>query len=98
MGQDPLTDQDHPDDFRYDLAQEELNEYTAAESKKQILDSLCDQQYVLFGTVLAHGLGGIFWDAFCEIHWSNMTKSPNPDGGKAIKGEDYEPPILEVFI
>ncbi len=39
----------------------------------------------------------VFWDAFEEVHRSNMTKENNGNG-KAIKGKDYSPPDLKTFI
>ena len=35
--------------------------------------------------------------AYAEVHRSNMSKTPNP-GGKAIKGEGYQPAQMEQFV
>lgn len=40
-----------------------------------IVDHLCDIQYVLSGTVIEFGLTEVFDKAFDEVHRSNMTKS-----------------------
>lgn len=97
------------------LAQEELEEYKTAcinENHLEILDSLVDQAYILFGTVVAHGLQDVFEAAFEEVHRSNMAKlvdgKPLINGvnahddtrpqGKVLKPEGWTPPNLKQFL
>lgn len=86
--------------LRYDLAQEELEEYMDAvivDDLVEVLDSLVDQAYILFGTVNAHGLAEKFLKAFDLVHENNMSKL-DKDGnvlknefGKVIKPEGFIP-------
>lgn len=64
--------------LRIDLMQEELDEIKKAIQDKdypELLDGLCDLQYVLLGTVLEFGLQDMFNIAFKEVHKSNMSKA-----------------------
>ena len=64
--------------LRIDLMQEELDEIKKAIQDKnypELLDGLCDLEYVLLGTVLEFGLQDIFNIAFKEVHKSNMSKA-----------------------
>ena len=92
---------------RYDLGKEELDEYLEAVEAGdivEILDALVDQAYILFGTVIKHGLQDKFARAFNLVHENNMTKldengnailAPN---GKIIKPDNFVPVDLsEVF-
>ena len=102
--------------LREKLMAEENSEYLeACESKDLIgvLDAICDMQYILFGTVIAHGLEDVFVDAFKEVHRSNMSKLDS-DGrpvingvqvfdvskpmGKILKSSLYSPPNIEKFL
>lgn len=63
--------------LRIDLIAEELEELRKAAYQKdvvEVLDALCDLQYVLTGTVLEFGMQNIFEAAFNEVHDSNMSK------------------------
>lgn len=63
--------------LRYDLGKEELDEYIMAVGEDdliEILDSLADQLYILFGTVCKHGLQNHIVDAFNLVHQNNMLK------------------------
>ncbi|KKM67128.1 hypothetical protein LCGC14_1474310 [marine sediment metagenome] len=92
--------------FRFDLINEELHEYDAAVQKGdkvEVLDSLCDLAYVVMGTVLAHGMGDVFDQAFAEVHRSNMAKFPGgvvtrEPNGKIVKPDSWSPPNLEQFV
>lgn len=71
-----------PDDkrcaLRVELLQEELNELKEAIEQKdivEIVDALCDLQYVLSGAILEFGLGKDFDRCFSEVHQSNMSKA-----------------------
>ncbi len=64
--------------LRIDLMREELNEIEEAIKNKD-LPNLCkeiqDLKYVVNGTILAFGLGGMDSEAFKEVHRSNMSKT-----------------------
>ena len=65
--------------FVYDFIMEELQEYKEACEKGdivEILDALCDINYVSLGNgTMLHGLKGHIWDAYQEVQASNMSKS-----------------------
>lgn len=93
--------------LRYNLAQEELDEYLQAcikGDKVAILDSLIDQLYVLLGTFLRHGFQNQAIDAFTEVHNSNLSKLDENfkpvtrEDGKIIKSKNYRKPELSKFI
>lgn len=65
-------------DLRVNLLQEELNELKEAirnNDLTEVLDALCDLQYVLSGAVLEFGLKDIFDQSFDEVQRSNMSKA-----------------------
>jgi predicted HAD superfamily Cof-like phosphohydrolase len=65
-------------ELRVELIRSELAELEAAMAagdKVEVLDALCDLQYVLSGTVHECGMGLIFEEAFREVHRSNMSKT-----------------------
>lgn len=65
-------------DLRKKLLREEVEEFCAGvdhEDLLEILDALCDIQYVLAGAILEFGFGNNFMLAFKEVHRSNMSKS-----------------------
>lgn len=92
---------------RYDLGKEELDEYLEAVEDGnivEILDALVDQAYILFGTVIKHGLQDKFERAFNLVHKNNMTKldengnailAPN---GKIIKPDSFVPVDLSSIF
>ena len=93
--------------LRFDLIFEESREYLDAcksGSVVDIADALGDQLYIIYGTILKHGLQDKIEDIFKEIHRSNMSKL-NSDGmpiyredGKILKGPFYsKPDILSVL-
>lgn len=93
--------------LRYDLMEEENNEYLEAcmnDDKVEIADALGDQLYILLGTINTHGMGYIIEDVFEEIHASNMSKldeNNQPiyrEDGKILKGKDYFRPDLKQFF
>ena len=69
-------------------------------------DGLLDAVYVLIGTASALGLN--FGEGFAEVHRSNMSKTPPPEGTETNpgnkyhvhnpKGEGYTPPNLESLL
>ena len=93
--------------LRLDLLKEELEELDIAINERdtiEVLDALCDLQYVLDGAKLALGFHKVFDAAFAEVHRSNMSKL-GEDGrpiyredGKVMKGPNYSPPNLESIL
>jgi predicted HAD superfamily Cof-like phosphohydrolase len=75
--------------LRYVLGKEELDEYIEAvnqEDMVEILDSLADQLYILFGTVCKHGLQDHIGYAFDLVHQNNMSKL-GPDGNPILRAD-----------
>lgn len=71
-------------------------------SRAHLLKEMADLQYVLSGMAVAFGLP--LEEAFERVHESNMSKL-GPDGkpiyredGKALKGPNYQPPVLDDLI
>ncbi len=61
--------------LRYSLLAEENNEYLEAVEKNDLVgiaDALGDQLYIIYGTILKHGLQHKIEEVFREIHRSNM--------------------------
>lgn len=81
---------------RIELLREEFeDEYVPAARSGdlvQIADALADMAYVIFGTAVTYGIP--LDRVLDEVHRSNMTKSPNPSGGKFLKGPSYSPPDI----
>ena len=84
--------------MRLAILEEEVAELRAAVEDGdliEVLDALCDIQYVLDGTFLEFGLHGFKQDAMEEVHASNMSKlgaDGRPvlrDDGKVLKGPDF---------
>jgi predicted HAD superfamily Cof-like phosphohydrolase len=79
----------HIYELRHRLMQEENDEYLEACDKGDltlIADALGDKMYILFGTIISHGLQHKIEELFAEIHRSNMSKLD--DEGKPIYRED----------
>jgi len=75
--------------LRYNLIKEENEEYLDACKEGDIVeiaDALGDQLYILFGTILKHGLQHKIEEVYDEIHRSNMSKLD--ENGKPIFRED----------
>lgn len=75
--------------LRYNLIKEENDEYLEACKNGdlvEIADALGDQLYILFGTILKHGLQHKIEEVFDEIQRSNMSKLD--EDGKPIYRED----------
>ena len=82
----------------------ELREAAEAGDIVEVLDALCDIQYVLDGTFLEFGLHKHKQAAFNEVHSSNMSKL-GEDGqpllredGKVLKGPNFSPPDLAGIL
>ncbi|WP_253913349.1 nucleoside triphosphate pyrophosphohydrolase family protein [Pseudoruegeria sp. HB172150] len=94
-------------DMRISILEEEvqeLREAVAAGDLVEVLDALCDIQYVLDGTFLEFGMHGVKTEAVAEVHASNMSKL-GADGrpvlredGKVLKGPNFRPPDLARFL
>ncbi|TAH39215.1 MAG: hypothetical protein EYC69_13575 [Bacteroidetes bacterium] len=94
--------------LRHKLMAEENDEYLEACEKKDltlIADALGDKMYILFGTIIAHGLQHKIEEVFDEIHRSNMSKldeNNQPiyrEDGKIMKSDLYfTPDIRQVLL
>lgn len=65
-------------ELRINLLQEELNELKEAIEENdlvEVIDALCDIQYVLSGAILEFGVGDGFKGFFDEVQRSNMSKT-----------------------
>lgn len=83
-----------------DATVDETRRQIAEKAEAEVLDALCDLQYVLDGTFLALGFHKVKDAAMTEIHRSNMSKLGEDgrpvkrDDGKILKGPNYSPPDL----
>ena len=76
-------------ELRHRLMEEENNEYLDACRKgnlTEIADALGDKMYILFGTLITHGLHYKIEEIFDEIQKSNMSKLD--ENGNPIYRED----------
>ena len=93
-------------ELRIKLLTEEVQEYAEAARSGdlvEVLDALADIGYILAGTIINHGMQGIYDDAFNEVHRSNMAKLVDGkvirrDDGKVLKPEGWQPPQLAQFV
>jgi predicted HAD superfamily Cof-like phosphohydrolase len=70
----------------------------------EVADALGDQLYIIYGTILKHGLQNKIEEVFKEIHRSNMSKL-GADGkpiyredGKILKGPEYFKPNIKKIL
>jgi predicted HAD superfamily Cof-like phosphohydrolase len=94
-------------ELRHRLLEEENNEYLEACNSDDLVgiaDALGDQLYIIYGTILKHGLQDRIEEVFEEIHRSNMSKldeNGKPilrEDGKILKGRNYfKPNILKIL-
>jgi predicted HAD superfamily Cof-like phosphohydrolase len=94
-------------ELRYRLLKEELDEYREACKEGDIVeiaDALGDQLYIIFGTLLKHGLQDKIEEVFDEIQRSNRSKL-GADGkpmyredGKVLKGPNYFRPNRKKIL
>lgn len=103
----PTSDIGEEYKLRYDLLKEENDEYLEACQNNdlvEIADALGDQLYIIFGTILRHGLQDKIGEVFDEIQRSNMSKldkDGNPifrEDGKILKGENYFKPDIKKIL
>ena len=93
--------------LRYNLIKEENEEYLEACKNNDIVeiaDALGDQLYILFGTILKHGLQHKIEEVYDEIHRSNMSKldeNGQPifrEDGKILKSNLYFKPEIKRIL
>jgi len=93
--------------LRHRLMLEENEEYLEACKRgdlTEIADALGDKMYILFGTILKHGLQYKIEELFDEIHRSNMSKldeNGNPifrEDGKIMKSSSYFKPDIKSIL
>lgn len=93
--------------LRYNLIKEENEEYLDACQKGdlvEIADALGDQLYILFGTILKHGLEHKIEEVYDEIHRSNMSKLDENglpifrEDGKILKSNLYFKPDIKKIL
>ncbi len=93
--------------LRYNLIKEENEEYLEACKNGDIVeiaDALGDQLYILFGTILKHGLEHKIEEVYDEIHRSNMSKldeNGQPifrEDGKILKSNLYFKPEIKKIL
>lgn len=93
--------------LRYNLIKEENEEYLEACKNGDIIeiaDALGDQLYILFGTILKHGLQHKIEEVYDEIHRSNMSKLDEQgkpifrEDGKILKSNLYFKPEIHKIL
>lgn len=93
--------------LRYNLIKEENDEYLEACKNGdlvEIADALGDQLYILFGTILKHGLQHKIEEVFNEIQRSNMSKLDEKgepifrEDGKILKSNLYFRPNIKAIL
>ena len=94
-------------ELRHRLMLEENDEYLEACRKGDInlvADALGDQLYILFGTIITHGLQHKIEEVFDEIHRSNMSKLDDNrqpiyrEDGKVLKSNNYFLPDIKSIL
>ena len=93
--------------LRYKLIEEESKEYLEACASNDltgIADALGDQLYIIYGTILKHGMQDIIEEVFLEIHRSNLSKLDSDgkpvlrEDGKILKSERYFKPDIQKIV
>ena len=93
--------------LRHRLMQEENEEYLEACKRGdlvEIADALGDKMYILFGSILKHGLQYKIEEIFDEIHRSNMSKLDDQgqpifrEDGKIMKSNNYFKPDIKKML
>ena len=93
--------------LRYNLLKEENEEYLEAcksGNLVEVADALGDQLYIIFGTILRHGLHHKIEEVFDEIHRSNMSKLDEKgqpifrEDGKIMKSNNYFKPDIKMVL
>lgn len=93
--------------LRHKLMLEENEEYLDACRRGdlvEIADALGDKMYILFGTILKHGLQYKIEEIFDEIQKSNMSKLDDNgcpvfrEDGKIMKSNNYFKPDIKKIL
>ena len=93
--------------LRHRLMQEENDEYLEACKRGdlvEIADALGDKMYILFGSIIKHGLQHKIEEIFDEIHRSNMSKLDDKgqpifrEDGKIMKSNNYFKPDIKKVL
>lgn len=93
--------------LRLQLMAEELAEVVEAIANRDmpnLLQELCDVRYVLDGTILSLGLGGVYGPALGEIHRANMSKLDEDgrpiinEAGRVVKSSRFRPADMSQFL
>ena len=93
--------------LRYNLMAEENDEYLEAARNGdlvEVADALGDMLYILYGTILEHGMQYKIEEVFNEIQRSNMSKLDSNgrpiyrEDGKVMKGPNYFKPDIERIL
>lgn len=93
--------------LRHRLMHEENEEYLEACKRgdlEEIADALGDKMYILFGTILKHGLQYKIEEIFDEIQRSNMSKLDDNgqpifrEDGKILKSKNYFKPDIKKIL
>jgi predicted HAD superfamily Cof-like phosphohydrolase len=85
--------------LRYELMNEEVQEYLIGAKKRDIENvakELADILYAVYGTILEHGLQDKMEAIFKEVHTSHMTKAYSKY--KMVKGKKYKEPNIKKFF
>lgn len=99
IGNEPQNISEDRIKLRFELMQEEVEEYFQGAYKKDIENvakELADILYAVYGTIIEHGLQYKFEEIFAEVHRSHMTKDYNQY--KMVKGKNYFEPDLKKFF
>lgn len=100
-----VTEQEYM--LRHNLLKEENEEYLEAcksGNLVEVADALGDQLYIIFGTILRHGLHHKIEEVFDEIHRSNMSKLDEKgspifrEDGKILKSNNYFKPDIKKVL
>lgn len=93
--------------LRHRLMAEENDEYLQAAKAGnlvEVADALGDMLYILYGTILSHGMQDVIEEVFDEIQRSNMSKldaNGQPiyrEDGKVLKSELYFRPNIAAIL
>ena len=93
--------------LRFNLRKEENEEYLEAANNNdmpEVADALGDMLYILFGTIIEHGMQYKIEEVFDEIQRSNMSKLGEDDkpvfreDGKVLKGPGYFKPDIHSIL
>ena len=85
--------------LRFLLMKEEVEEYQKGiedQDLKNIAKELADILYVVYGTILEHGLQEKIEEVFEEVHRSNLSKDQHQF--KMVKGKKFFKADIDQFI